>query len=623
MSHAIDAVEALLDLEATPFTLPGSRLFVLDADAAALLLRRPAGPEGAVKPTASGDAVGAALGDPGGRPSHSPAPDAGVHALAVCTAEYERAPADCVVVERLAVRDGAGRPLAVTRVAPDRIELGHVTLTFAGPHALSLGSESGQAWSAALDLPAPARDGSWEVGLPSAPRAVLSARGVVVTVGEQEVALSSGGGGWVELAVAPVEAGADHAAHLAATRATWAGWMSRTPVVRPDLAPMTALCWWVLGANQVDLHGHHDARAVVPSKIGYVGLWQWDAYFIAAGLRHGAPRLARHQIDLALRHAAAGGQLPDVVHDGGVLASSADLPPGDLEALRRKGSGAADSDAVVPLTKPPLTAWAVRKVHEALGDDEWARTAYRAARRSQDWWFAAADSDGDGMPEYGHPYSSGLDDSPVFDAAPPVISPDLGAYLVQQDDLLARHAESDGDADAAAALRERADRTMNLLLELWDEGRGLFAARAGGRVLDTYAVVSLLPLLTGRLPEAVAARLRAALTDDHLFGAPWGVPTVARCDADFDPDAMWRGPTWLNMCALLVEGLDAVGRPAEADALAERALAGVVRAGGPCEYLNPLTGERAPTATTSFGWTAALFVDLAVRLSRGSRGRQA
>lgn len=32
---------------------------------------------------------------------------------------------------------------------------------------------------------------------------------------------------------------------------------------------------------------------MVPSKIGYVGLWQWDAYFIAVGLRHGDPDLAR------------------------------------------------------------------------------------------------------------------------------------------------------------------------------------------------------------------------------------------------------------------------------------------------------------------------------------------
>jgi hypothetical protein len=42
----------------------------------------------------------------------------------------------------------------------------------------------------------------------------------------------------------------------------------------------------------------------------------------------------------------------------------------------------------------------------------------------------------------------------------------------------------------------------------------------------------------------------------------------------------------------------------------------VKHGGGPHEYFNPETGDRARTATTSFGWSAALFVDLAVSLSR-------
>ncbi|WP_127125850.1 amylo-alpha-1,6-glucosidase [Georgenia sp. SYP-B2076] len=609
-AEAMAAVEHLLDLEHTPFTLPASRLFVLRADAAALRPR--ADPRyGALPGTAEPTAVDyqAAAGPP--------------DALTVCTAEYERPPAECVVVDRLTVRDGGGRVLPVTRVTPDRIELGHVTLTFAGPGALSLGTTTARPWSASLELPVVPTGCGWVTALPSAPGTDLVAHGVTVSARGQRLDLRADSAGWVELDVAGRVGGdhsarsdGDHAAHLAATRATWQGWMSRCPAVRPDLAPMTALCWWVLGANAVRLHGHDDAHAVVPSKIGYVGLWQWDAYFIAVGLRHGAPGLARHQLDLALRYPTADGQLPDVVHDGGVLASSADLPPADLAALRRKGSGVAGSDAVVPLTKPPLTAWAIEKVLDVLGDQDWGAAAYGVAARSQEWWFARSDTDGDGMPEYGHPYSSGLDDSPIFDSAPPVASPDLAAYLVVQDDLLARRAHRDGDLAAADHHRRRATRTLRLLLDTWEEGRGMFAAHAGGRALPTYAVVSLLPTLTGRLPREVVARLREALADPDLFGAPWGVPTVARNDPAFDPDAMWRGPSWMNICALLVDGLEASGFRDEADALAEKALAGVIRAGGPYEYVNPLTGERAPTATTSFGWSAALFVDLAVRLSR-------
>ncbi len=191
------------------------------------------------------------------------------------------------------------------------------------------------------------------------------------------------------------------------------------------------------------------------------------------GLRHGDPELAREQLELAFRFPSADGQLPDVVHEHGVLATSDDLPPGDRENLRRAGSAIADPSAPVPLTKPPLAAWALAKVLEVEPADEWAREQLATIRRSQDWWFAASDLDGDGMPEYGHPYSSGLDDSPIFDGPLPTTAPDLGAYLVLQDLELARFAERFGDADAAAH-RSRAERTLGLLLDLWDDERGLF-----------------------------------------------------------------------------------------------------------------------------------------------------
>jgi glycogen debranching enzyme len=79
---------------------------------------------------------------------------------------------------------------------------------------------------------------------------------------------------------------------------------------------------------------------------------------------------------------------------------------------------------------------------------------------------------------------------------------------------------------------------------------------------------------------------------------------------------MWRGPVWININTLLVEGLSVSGQPERSRALMEDTLRLVAHGGGPHEYFNPLTGEKAATATTSFGWSAALYVDLAVRASR-------
>ncbi len=508
----------------------------------------------------------------------------------VHTSEYERRLDECRVLDALIVTGAAAAPLPITSVHPDRIEFGGgaAILVFAGPDALSLGAAvpglqtewttpDGESHSTPLD--------------PGIRFEVRADRSVRAT------------------------ASVTHDADADASRAQWREWFAKCPVVRADLQEMTAFCWWVLGANIVELAHLGGARAVVPSKIGYVGLWQWDAYFIALGLRHGDPALAREQLDLAFRFPTPAGQLPDVVHERGVLASSDDLPAADRDRLRRAGSTIADPTAAVPLTKPPLAAWALRKVLEAEPDDTWARPHLDTIRRSQDWWFAASDLDGDGLPEYGHPYSSGLDDSPVFDGPLPTASPDLGAYLVRQDLELARFADESGDAAAAAAHRARAERTLAKLLEMWDASSGMFRARAAGDPVAADAIVGLMPLLTGRLPAEIADVLVAALDDPARYGTPWGLPTVAASDPDFSPERMWRGPVWINTNALVVDGLEASGRHDRARELAERTVALVIRGGGPHEYFNPYTGEKAATATTSFGWSAALFIDLAVRLS--------
>ena len=505
----------------------------------------------------------------------------------VHTSEYERRLSECRVLDALTVVDAAGQVLPVTDVHPARVTFGGVaTLTFADPSTLSLGGGPG------LRMRLRRPDGQVEeYPLGDGIRLRIAA--------DRAVSLESG----------------DHAAALAASEAIWADWFAKCPTVRDDLQEMTAFCWWVLGANIVELPSLGDARAIVPSKIGYVGLWQWDAYFIAVGLRHGDPELAREQLDIAFRFPQPDGQLPDVVHELGVLATSDDLPESDRDNLRRAGSQIADPSAPVPLTKPPLAAWALRKVLEVEDAPEYARMQLARIVRSQDWWFAGSDLDHDGMPEYGHPYSSGLDDSPIFDGPLPTAAPDLGAYLVRQDqELAALLATYEPDADVTR-FRERAATTQELLLRMWDAERGRFLAFGGGEPQLSDTVVGLMPLLTGTLPGPIAEALRAAVDDPSRFALQWGLPTVAASDPDFSDERMWRGPVWVNTSMLVAEGLEASGYAERARDLREQTVRLVIHGGGPHEYFNPHTGQKAGRATTAFGWSAALFIDLAVTLS--------
>lgn len=506
----------------------------------------------------------------------------------VHTSEYERRLSECRVLDALTVVDAGGEVLSVSAVHPARVTFGGVaTLTFADPSMLSIGGDPGSR----VRLRRP--DGRVE-------EHPLGAGLRLRIAADRAVSVDRG----------------DHAAALAATEEIWADWFAKCPTVRAALQEMAAFCWWVLGANIVELPSLGGARAIVPSKIGYVGLWQWDAYFIAVGLRHGDPELAREQLDIAFRFPQADGQLPDVVHELGVLATSDDLPESDRANLRRAGSQIADPSAPVPLTKPPLAAWALRKVLESEDAPDYARTQLARIVRSQDWWFSASDLDHDGMPEYRHPYSSGLDDSPIFDGPLPTAAPDLGAYLVRQDRELASLLEKYEPAADVARFRERAATTQDLLLRMWDPERGRFLAFGGGEAQASDTVVGLMPLLTGTLPAAIAETLRAGVDDPERFALPWGLPTVAASDPDFSDERMWRGPVWVNTSMLVAEGLEASGYPERARQLREQTVALVIHGGGPHEYFNPHTGQKARTATTAFGWSAALFIDLAVTLSR-------
>ena len=379
----------------------------------------------------------------------------------------------------------------------------------------------------------------------------------------------------------------EHARAAAAEAAAWRDWMARRPAVAPAFADVVERCWRTLGENTLRLRSRPDVLAIVPSLAGYVGAWQWDSYFIAVGLRHGDPALARDQLRLVTDPQSPDGQLPDVVHDGGVLAGSEDLPEADRASLAHAGSPYLGQR--VPLTKPPLLAWAADLVNRVAPHEAFTARMFERARANHAWWFA--DSSVAGVPYYRHPYSSGLDDSPVFDA-PCGPTPDLLAYLAAGERVLAAHRPSWANAARQAllvgALRERADG-------------------------DT--IVALLGLFGGFLDAPRVAALAAAIDDPARFGGRWRLPTVSRASAAYAPRRLWRGPVWVNTNVLVAEGLRASGRPELAKRLERETLALVDRF-GPWEYFDSADGGPGEGAVSSFSWSAALAVDLAVRLSR-------
>jgi putative isomerase len=387
-------------------------------------------------------------------------------------------------------------------------------------------------------------------------------------------------------------------ASSAAAESRWRDWFGRVPPVAESYRRTYAYAWWIMANNLITPRGKVAYEAMTPSKINYVGLWLWDSAMHALAYRHVDPELARNQIRAMLACQLPDGMLPDAIYDEGVVSTI-------------------DHPISAEVTKPPIMAWAALKLHEADPDLDFLQEIYVPLVRWNAWWFSMNDDDVDGLAQYNHPYSSGLDDSPLWDHGMPVESPDLNTYLCVQMGSLALMAEELGMNDEGAMWRRRAAAIVRrMIADFWDEEAGLFRALHDEQPIPAITPFGLYPLWTGQLPGAIRDRLIAHLANPDEFWGEYVIPTVARNDPHFDPQAMWRGPVWANINYFFVEALRQVGARDLADALRAKTLELVMGQPGIHEYYNSETGEPPPAAANTFGWTAAVFIDLAIQASR-------
>lgn len=380
-------------------------------------------------------------------------------------------------------------------------------------------------------------------------------------------------------------------------RERWQMWFNLAPAVAEVYRQTYAYAWWVLGCNLLSPLGRLSVECTAPSKSTYIGVWLWDSAFHAIAYRHVNPALARDQIRAMLANQLPNGMLPDAIHDEGIVTEIDHPIQGEV-------------------TKPPILAWAALKIHQTAPDLDFLKGIYNPFVRLNYWWFEFNDDDKDGLAQYNHPYSSGLDDSPLWDHGMPVESPDLNTYLCIQMQSLAEIAETMGLPEEAALWRSRAEEVVQRMIEdFWDEEAGLFRTTYNKKPIPVITPFSLMPLWTGILPEQIRQRLIAHLTDPREFWGKYAIPTVARNDPAYDPDTMWRGPVWANINYIFIEALRHAGEDELADELRDITLNMIMDQQGIFEYYNAETGIAPMKAGGMFSWTAAVFVDLAIQAS--------
>jgi len=324
----------------------------------------------------------------------------------------------------------------------------------------------------------------------------------------------------------------------------------------------------------------------------------WDSVMHALAFRHIDPELARNQIRAILENQLPDGMLPDAIYDEGVISEI-------------------DHPISAEVTKPPILAWAALKLHETEPDLEFLKDIYVPLVRWNAWWFSMNDDDVDGLAQYNHPYSSGLDDSPLWDYGMPVESPDLNTYLCIQMGSLAIMAELLGMDSEAQMWRLRSKAIVQRMIQdFWDEESGVFRAKHNNESIPVITPFNLFPLWTGQLPDNIRNRLIGHLTNPEAF---WGeniLPSVARNDPHYEPGTMWRGPVWVNINYFFIEALHQIGEDLLADELTQKTLDLIIRHPGIYEYYDSENGEPPAKAAEAFGWTAAVFIDLVISASR-------
>jgi hypothetical protein len=197
----------------------------------------------------------------------------------------------------------------------------------------------------------------------------------------------------------------------------------------------------VLDANWAGDH-------MVPSRRLYPHQWSWDAAFIAVGLAYTNPTRAWRDLRHLFEAQWPDGRVPHIVFNPSTAEDDYFPGPAFWAVPAYDARPARGSTALVQPPLHALGAWEVYRHATAHGagcaQDAGVELAWLYPRlvRQQEYLLGRRDAGGDGLASIVHPWESGLDNSPSWDATLAAVPVDLG--------LLQRHKRRDLEgADAA------------------------------------------------------------------------------------------------------------------------------------------------------------------------------
>jgi hypothetical protein len=406
---------------------------------------------------------------------------------------------------------------------------------------------------------------------------------------------------------------------------------------------------------QAILRGNDRGGYTVPNSRVYPFQWNWDSALVSLGFAEFDLERAWREIETLFAAQWPDGFVPHIVfwqRDDGYF------PGPDVWATHT-------DPPTSGITQPPVAATAVRFLWERADSVTYRKRLAALFPKLLAWhrWFARVrDPFGSGLAVAVHPWETGRDNSPEWDAAARAVNTsNVGTYerrdtshldqsmrptqadydryvallqfgraarwdhaaigatspfrvadvgltmilLRANRDLLAL-AQELGERDAAAELSATIARSERGVDWLWNAevdaycSRDVITGASSGRVTSA----SFLAFYAGLANEARDRRLL-----DHLerIGqrVKYLVPSLDPDDPSFDSMRYWRGPVWAVVNYLVAQGLADAGH----DRWAERVRAdtrSLIEMSGFFEAFCPLSGRG--TGGSDFSWTAAMWL---------------
>lgn len=409
-----------------------------------------------------------------------------------------------------------------------------------------------------------------------------------------------------------------------------------------DVTPLDEQAAAILRAND-------RGRSTVPTPGLYPFQWNWDSAFTALGWAELDLDRAWVEIESLLSAQWPNGLVPHIVF---WTDETTYFPGPDVWQ-----TGRADPPTS-GISQPPVAATTVRRLVESdIGAGlERAAGVVDGLDRWHRWWHSARDPAGLGVVAATHPWETGRDNTPDWDAAIAVIDTSVVAAYERRD---LDHSDGemrprDRDYDAYVALVEfgrsvgwrddeiaagspflvadpgltaillRAERDLAHLMHLLGRDTGPITARIERlehgfeRFWNgcTYASIDLRTGARAAIGTSASFLAPYAGLPEHLDALAteldaWGrtaeffVPSFDPRDDRFEANRYWRGPVWLVVNFMIATGFAECGRPDLGDRIRSSSRA-LVEASGFAESFNPITGGA--VGGDRFSWTAAMWL---------------